>query len=134
MQRGSEELGDSGGKSKLGATGSSATEIGGGVNKNNCPKLHAVLVSVPQPSRSRITSDGMIQPFPGRSRSSSGKIGQSGSGNSGWIKAELYLTDVMLCYDIQQHGQVISVIFYRFLFCVCAWWVRGGEGGLVVCV
>lgn len=84
-----------------GGGGAEATESVEGASKPDDIKLFSTLVSVPQPSRSRLTSDGKIQPFSsGRSRSSGSKNSLSGVGSSGWIHAELYLTDIMLCYKI----------------------------------
>lgn len=73
-------------------------------------KLRSASVSVPEPSRSRVR-DGKIQPYGwGRTRSTSGGSRSSMGSLKSWLikdvwtKAELYLTDSTLCYEIVGSG------------------------------
>ena len=72
------------------------------------PKLGSISVTVPEPSKGKIR-DGKIYPFGmGRSRSSSTRASTNSFSKlffkDTWAKAELFLTETTICYEIEAMG------------------------------
>lgn len=78
-------------------------------------KLDSVTVSVPQPSKSRI-SKGKILPHSGRKRTSSTRASTNSLmslwGKDVWSEAELFLTDTTICYEIKELGVSVNFQYY----------------------
>lgn len=84
----------------------------GGEKANS--RTRSIRVSVPEPSQRRV-KDGKIQPFSRRSRSSSGSVSNISSKRTRkdvWREAELYLTDMSLCYKIEGMGVSIKPLLW----------------------
>lgn len=75
-------------------------------------KLDSITVSLPQPSKSRI-SKGKILPHSGRKRTSSTRASTSSLtslwGKDVWSEAELFLTDTTICYEIKDLGVSVNL-------------------------
>ena len=70
-------------------------------------KILTTTVGVAESSKRNVTN-GQIRLFGrGRSRSSSGSTGLQGK--DAWMRAELYLTETTICYNIEDFGVIFTV-------------------------